>query len=307
MKLYKTTITPTSNFGTSLKGDTFFGQLCWAIRYKFGIQTLETLLENYMQKPFLIVSDGFANGYLPKPTMPSRLLGEKSDEKKQNRKKVWLRLEELQAGAFSKAREDIENTTIINQDISINVMKNSIDYKKFSTDSDSFDPYGKNELVLSVKDIYLLFDDSIFVQDLNRDFTLDDLKSCVEFVDLMGFGKNASTGKGRFLSGVFEEIKIAKSSKYFMTLSPCVLEGLQYKNVFYEPFTRFGKHGGALSNKNPFKKPIILADTKGVVVFEKEETLQYIGRGIQGHSHHKKTVHQGYSIVIPIQGMDDEK
>ena len=71
MKLYKTTFIPTSNFATTLKGDTLFGQICWAIRYTFGNDKLEALLLNYETKPFLVVSDGFAKGYLPKPSLPA--------------------------------------------------------------------------------------------------------------------------------------------------------------------------------------------------------------------------------------------
>ena len=76
MTLYKTTITPKSNFTTPLKGDTLFGQICWAIRYRLGEDRLNELLSDYDKKPFLIVSDGVAGGDLPKPSMPSHLWGE---------------------------------------------------------------------------------------------------------------------------------------------------------------------------------------------------------------------------------------
>jgi len=74
MKLYKTTIKANSNFATTLKGDTIFGQICWYIELlKKG--ELKKMLENYDKKPFLIVSDAFISGYLPKPKMPSHFLG----------------------------------------------------------------------------------------------------------------------------------------------------------------------------------------------------------------------------------------
>ena len=52
MTLYKTTITPKSNFTTPLKGDTLFGQICWAIRYRLGEDRLNELLSDYDKKPF---------------------------------------------------------------------------------------------------------------------------------------------------------------------------------------------------------------------------------------------------------------
>ncbi len=58
MKLYKVPIEPTSQFATKLKGDTLFGQICWAIFYKFGKERLTYLLETYRDnRPFLIVSE----------------------------------------------------------------------------------------------------------------------------------------------------------------------------------------------------------------------------------------------------------
>jgi len=82
MKLYKTTITPTSNFATTLKGDTLFGQICWGIFYSLEEKRLKELLKNYKENPFLVVSDGFREGYLPKPKMPSYLLKEDPEEKR---------------------------------------------------------------------------------------------------------------------------------------------------------------------------------------------------------------------------------
>ena len=82
MKLYKTTITPLSSFGTTLRGDTLFGQLCWACKFIFGENELNELLSDYESSPFLIVSDAFASGYLPKPTVPLKELGANVDDKK---------------------------------------------------------------------------------------------------------------------------------------------------------------------------------------------------------------------------------
>ncbi|MCH9739335.1 MAG: hypothetical protein K0U38_00635 [Epsilonproteobacteria bacterium] len=289
MKLYKTTITPNSNFATSLKGDTLFGQMCWAVFYLFGKNRLDTLLANYKSEPFLIVSDGFAPNYLPKPYLPSSLLGEDSDLKKENRKKIWLRLEELQNGEFHKA---IEDEKAFNSDTKTMIIHNSINYQTSTTGGDGFDPYGIEERSLTPKDIYFLVSDA---------FSLDMLIKSFEFLSLQGYGKKSSTGKGRFSFSAFEPLEFKKKeSTSFMTLSAFTPYGLNAK-AYYEPFTRFGKHGADLANKNPFKKPLLLADKSAVVVFEEKQVLQYIGSAIEGHSTHSGTVHQGYSIVVPIK------
>lgn len=291
MKLYKVKITPTSTFGTSLKGDTLFGQMCWAIRYTFGEKKLESLLLDYANSPFLVVSDGFLSGYLPKPTMPMSLLGEDGEKKKENRKKIWLTLDELQKGDFAKARTDKK---LNNKKKTKAIVKNSLNHQTFRTDdSGAFAPYAEEETDLSAQDIYFLIDESRF--------KVEELKQAFIMLSKMGYGKNSSIGKGFFELGDFEEIKFKNGSKTFMTLSPSVL--FEEKNIhktYYEPFTRFGKHGAGLANTNPFKKPILMADSGAVVIFEDTCTKDYIGKAINKHSSHSKTVHQGYSIVLPI-------
>ncbi len=293
MRLYKTTFTPTSNFATTLKGDTLFGQICWAIRYTYENDRLESLLSDYETIPFLVVSDGFAKGYLPKPSLPGTFLGENSDLKKENRKKIWLTIEELQNAEFSKARRDTEVNYINN---SFSVVKNALNYKTFTTDeSGKFSPYSEVENIFSPKDIYFLLDE--------EKFSLKELEETIKTLSLIGYGKNSSIGKGFFVFSDFEEIKFNVKSNIYMTLSPAVLSNQEIQDSFYEPFTRFGKHGADLNSK-PFKKPILMANTSCVVVFESNYNKSYIGKAIKGHSSIENTVHQGYSIIIPIKDLN---
>lgn len=292
MELYKTTITPESNFATTLRGDTLFGQMCWSIKYALGEERLKKLLETYEKTPFLVVSDGFSSSYLPKPKMPSSFLGEDSEDKKLNRKKIWLTLDQLQTGKYLDAKTDEE---VKNDDKSIITMHNSINYKSFTTSDDgSFAPYGEKEFSMGKKDIYFLLDE--------MQFGLDELQKSFEQLSLNGYGKDTTTGKGRFVFKDFEEVKSDNLSKTFMTLSPFSPKGIKCQKIYYEPFTRFGKFGGDRAFKNAFKKPILMADCASVVHFEEVQELQYVGNAIKNISEaHPDAVHQGYSIVIPIK------
>lgn len=296
MKLYKTTITPESNFATTLKGDTLFGQLCWAIRYALGEERLEALLQSYSDRPFLVISDAFPEGYLPKPKMPSALLGEDSDLKKENRKKIWLTLPELQNGDFAKAQSDEE---IQNSDENIVTIRNSINYKTFTTDDTGiFTPYGEQEFSLGKKDIYFLLDES--------QLRLEELQKSFKQLSQSGYGKDTTIGKGRFGFEDFKEVPLDNSSTTYLTLSPFSPAGMDVENIYYEPFTRFGKFGGNRAFKNAFKKPILMADTASVAHFKETKTLQYIGKAITKISdRHADAVHQGYSIVIPIRTLHE--
>jgi CRISPR-associated protein Csm4 len=286
MKLLKTTIAPTSNFATTLKGDTIFGQLCWAVRFKFGEERLQKLLERYEQKPFLVVSDAFDAGYLPKPKLPSYLLNE-SDDKKENRKKVWITLENLRNGNFQNAIKAIEGEK------PLSVMHNSINYKTFTTDDEGFAPYGTNEFSFLLKDIYCLMDEDLI--------SLEELMEIFTFLSGFGYGKDATVGKGRFTFDELKEINTGENSKTVMTLSPFSPLNLECEDIYYEPFVRFGKKGALRANQNPFKKPLLLADTAAVIRFAEPLDRLFVGQAIKNHTTHEDIVHQGYAIALPIK------
>lgn len=294
MKLYKVTIKPISTFATLPKGDTIFGQLCWSIKYRFGEERLEKLLSNYDNEPFLIVSDAFVKGYLPKPNMPHKFLKEDPLLKKENRKKVWMKLEDLLEGNYKNAKT---NKDIKNIDKQIVTIHNALNYKTFHT-GDGFDPYGIEEFYLSKKDIYFLLNEN--------SLSFKEFKEVFELFSQIGFGKKVTIGKGRFEILSYEEININNSSKFFMSLSPFSANGLECKDIYYEPFTRFGKFGADRAYKNAFKKPILLADTASVVEYDEKKSLEdikYIGKGIRGVSdipEYSNSVHQGYAIVLPL-------
>jgi len=294
MKLYKTTIYPQSTFSTVLKGDTLFGQMCWALRYAFGNERLKALLRDYASNPFLIVSDAFAKGYFPKPSMPSRYLGEDPDSKKENRKKIWLLPEDFRSGNYIAAKTDREVGNIRK---TASVVRNSIDYRSGTTGGEGFDPYGEDETVLSAQDVYFLVSEALSFDELKEAFTL---------LSQMGYGRDSSIGKGRFSVSEFVEVPCnGSAASTFMALSPFVPYGLKYERLFYEPFTRFGKSGAERATTNPFKKPVLMADTAAVIQFEEKKELCYVGRAVTGLSFHSDIVHQGYTIVLPIKELSD--
>lgn len=291
MKLYKTTITPLSSFGTTLKGDTIFGHICWAICLK-NKNRLNELLKGYEKEPFLVVSDAFVSGYFPKPTAPSTMLGENLADKKVNRKKVWLNRKDLQNGDFSLAKSDDELKKPMVTFLSI---KNKINRLTFTTDGGDFAPYSISEYMTVPQDVYFLLD--------TDKMSLDELKDAFSLVGKMGYGKKASIGKGRFEVGEFCEIEsfFNENSNAFMTLSPSSLEN--FSEIYYEPFTRFGKHGASLASDKPFKSPVLLAQSGALIVPNDDEKTKiqkaaYIGKGIKGHSSHEESVQQGYAIVV---------
>jgi len=291
MILYKTTLHPSGRFVTPIRGDTLFGQLCWSIVHKFGKERLESLLEDYESSPFLVVSDGFTPEHLPKPTLPSRLLGESPDEKKTNRKKVWMAVDDLANGRYDKAKTDRQAGFVEEEVLQ---MHNSLNYKTFRTDKGAFAPYGAVERVINAKEVYLLLDESRL--------GADELFEALKLTGQVGYGKESGIGKGRFGVDALQKAELPAEGTTFMTLSPVSIEGTDASKWWYEPFTRFGKHGDARAKRAPFKRPLLLADTGAVVRFDEKRKLSFVGKGLRGVSPaHPDTVHQGYAITVALQ------
>ena len=301
MKLYRCTIKPKSSFATPLKGDTIFGHLCWMIHYKWGNEKLEKLLDNYKSgKPFLIVSDGFAKGYLPKPKMPSCYLDEDSSCKKENRKKIWLTLQDLLDGNYKNAKKESEIFKDDNKEKEESVVKNSINYKTFTTTQGDFAPYTSKEYFINDKDIYFLLD--------QEQLSLNEFKEILDLFQMHGYGKDISTGKGRFELSSLEELNINFSAKTYMTLSPsAIVNSDNLEDIFYEPFVRFGKYGGYWVYLNAFKKPILFANSAAVIVFKERKNRKFYGQAITNIALNEKqqnSVQQGYSILFPLKDLE---
>ena len=91
--LHRATLTLHTPLGTPLAGDTLFGQLCWALREAQGEAELTRRLNGYTTgQPWLVISDGFPAGFLPKPTLPQHFETEQNDPKlrKAARKNRWI-------------------------------------------------------------------------------------------------------------------------------------------------------------------------------------------------------------------------
>lgn len=288
MKLLKLTIKPKSLFATPLQGDTIFGQICWNIRYLYSEEKLEKILKDYEKEPFLIVSDGFRSGYLPKPKFPKKILGETDlTKKKEYRKKIWLKIDDFFSAKFENAKKDDE---VAFKKVFAEV-KNSINYKTFTT-GENFAPF-VNEVIeyLNEVDIYFL------IQNYEKE-----ILEAFETLGKIGYGKDSSTGKGRFEIVKKEDVtKYLKPSNIYMALSAFSLKNVE-ENVYYDTFVKFPKSRGDL--KNPFKNPIVLASTGTGIQSDKH--LKYIGKAITNFANDSKIVHQGYAITLPI-GVKNEK
>lgn len=318
MKIYKFIIKINSNFITPLKGDTLFGSIVWNLNYLDGIN-LNDLFKNYLEDPFLIVSSAFPcikknqhwEFFLKKPSIPISLLNKNLDakERKKIKSRNWFSFKNEENIHLNSFEELLDDKEFIDK-YRINTLLNKIFYKtkeyhnsihriKNSTLSEDiesgFSPF--DEIIYSLpEDIYLYFYIAIR-EDLSQEI-FEKIKKAIQILGEFGFGKKASSGKGKFQ--IIEEhiINIEKSSNQYYTLSPFLFKEKErnfIEKYYYESFVRFGKSHFSYQF---IKKPVLLMDDGSVLFLKEEKNLYYIGTGIQFN---QNSYQQAYSILLPIK------
>ncbi len=310
MQTFQITLELQSAFATPLKGDTLFGQLCWAIRNRFGEPRLEDCLADYTQgQPFLVMSDAFPDGYVPLPKLPTCCYRTLPDEdRKAIKKRTWLPIEAVnqplpdwlglaqtpgaisgEANGLSEGHPQPHNT--------INRQTNT-------TGEEGFAPFSIAQEWYWPKVQWMLY----AVLDTQK-LSADELQRSLNDIGLTGFGRDASIGLGKFKITRFNAVTLPQQpqANACLTLGPCLPQGQGYdgQNSYYSLFTRFGRHGDIAVHKEgrPFKNPILMAQTGAVFTITPPES-GFIGQGVGADGSLSNTlsatVHQGYAPFIAV-------
>jgi len=341
MKIYKILISPLSGFGTPLKGDTLFGHICWQIFYDKEVlgKNLEELLQDYASNPFLVVSSAFFatenKVYLKTPTLPIERLfdfsnideREKVAKRKEYKQKKWFVLSENEKIENLKKLKYINSKELANEildgldegkkrELSKEVIhtvvkdfyqpRNTIKRTSFTTGEDRFAPFIVEQIA------YLPYLNLCVFVAIRDDIDINGVFKIFERIGEFGFGKDASVGLGKFKVISCVEFNLFslghQNPNAYYTLSPCLPENKEFSDAYFEPFTRFGRHGDILAkSKNPFKNPTIMADEGAVFIINEGKMYNkpYLGQGIRNLSKvNDNVVSQGYSLYIPIRVED---
>ncbi|GAB6163702.1 CRISPR-associated protein, Csm4 family [Desulfothermus naphthae] len=330
MKLLQVGIKPESAFGTPLKGDTIFGHFIWQLVMDNNLLKvpLEDALLQYKKSPFIVFSSAYTRLYkdgeyvffLKRPDLPL----------------LFLKRPDNDIVKYLKNRKELKSKKFIQVG---NDLKISFVEEDLFSETDIFNLY-KNEYSTSYTSLYLSALEITQLHTHNKinrltsstgrgfaPYTLEDvwylpyLEMCIfvlfdpEIIDReaileglarigqMGFGRDASSGLGRFSLVEEDDLNIPDYSNCngLYTLSPCVPDK-SYDKVYFQPFVRFGRHGNFLAtSRNPFKNPILMMDEGCVIIHREKQITPYIGLSVDNLSKEEKgTVSQGYSIVFPI-------
>lgn len=350
MQLAEIIIKPESAFRTPLKGDTLFGHFCWQVAYNKNLfhNGIEGLTDNYKNQPGIIFSSPCPvimasdnkKYFFPKPALPGKILFKPNPllskdaqftqgikDRKKNKKKKWLQVNSdlipnLNEKYFKTDKDILKliKTDKNAEEISTLVKSNhnKINRNTNTTTGLEFAPFSEESIFFQKNLKFVLF--ALF--DSNKT-TLNSIITALNNIGTFGYGKDASTGMGKFKVIQHNKLKIPNytNCNALMTTGPALPQKELFENniidkkYYFNPFVRFGKHGdiGAISG-NPWKNPVILADEGAVFkikqvlnnpFLEKLNKQGYIGRGLKNPSkatadYGKNCIHQAYSFCLPL-------
>lgn len=307
---------PRSAFATPLRGDLLFGQLVWSLRHARGEAGLRQLLDGYTSgMPFAVIGDPLPFSVLPRPTLPLALLGfdmAKPEDRKAVKGRRWIETTALPHSLehwHQHARNDSDLTARLGQKTPAPLWQqqvrghNSLDRRTGTTGrSNGFAPF-ERELMWFHPGLYF---DLPFVLDTSR-ITAEECRELIAGIGQSGYGKEASSGLGKFDICDIEPWQPAKATETnaWFTLSPCAPQGSQWvvQHSYYSIHVRFGRHGdAAVKSGKPWKNPLLLAETGALLTPQKFDPARlFIGHGLDGLSEAiPETVHQGYAPVLPV-------
>lgn len=308
MKLYQIDIKPSGGFYTPIKGDTLFGMFCWAVVEKFDEDRLTELLDGYTEnRPYIVLSDAFPKGYLPKPVLPFSYYKKEgkneelnAKDRKKFKRREWLPADKIFLPTNQMAASFAE----------VPFMKKSLKTAN-SVDPETNHASGGKYSAYMTEQIHYQGELTVYAVVDETRISAEEVKELFEQIGLTGYGKKASSGGGKFSVSEMKPVSFDNPScTALMTLAPCVPAAGEFDadKSFYKVFVRFGRHGNkAALSENPFKNPVMTMDT-GAVLTPKSPTTDapvFVGTGVKGVSlFDDKTVFQGYAPVVALNAKE---
>lgn len=320
-------------FGTRFHSGTIFGHLCWAYLHlereleQSGLPTFHEWLAGLQSgdQPPVLVSDGFPAGYLPFPLLKPLPEAQTTVVAEEQRNREWLKQLEatkkrrkiawLSVECFCELRSQMSEATIWDrlrehdssppvQFILNRLAHNTINRLTGTTPRegglyfvDEFWPRASEPGQPAQVDIWIQCNWQEHV--LRRLFC---------WIGEHGYGRDASTGRGRFSvvsvepapSDLFDYAGNRRMSLSHGTLTPNMLDPC------YRLETHYGKLGGwlASSGGRPFKYPLLL--TRPGATFRPGNDGPYGELLTPVHADHSWVVHNAWHLTVPFHEPDTE-
>ena len=308
---------------TPFQSDTLFGHICWAIRYLWGEKYLVDFLNQYHPEktPPLLISNGFPDGYLPKPVLPPVTqddLGEMKTLGKENRVSDSYKIKSIKKAelvpisilhtlqdepispkelfvAMYEDKNYYDNVIGAEKSrISMTIRHNTVNRIKNRVEEGLYD----------LEEFFCHEGSNIFYIYVKTDrFYRDEIERIFNFIGENGFGKDKNTGKGHFkVESIEERIDLPEweNPNSFMTLSSFIPAKTDPTKGYYRVLKKHGKLGGMYAQGNPFKRPLLMFQA-GSVFFDETVKSNYGSLLPDVHHKHKDVRHYAYAFPIGLR------
>ena len=304
---------------TPLQSDTLFGHICWAIRYLWGEKYLVDFLNQYHPEktPPLFISNGFPDGYLPKPVLPPVSQGDLDTILRKDRVSDSYKIKSIKKTdlvpisilntlqdepispekLFQKMYDKKNYGAVMGAEksrISMTIRHNTVNRIKNRVEEGLYDQ----------EEFFCHEGSNIFCIYVRSDrFFRDEIESIFNFIGENGFGKDKNTGKGHFkVESIEERIDLPEweNPNSFMTLSSFIPTKADPTKGYYKVLKKHGKLGGMYSNGNPFKRPLLMFQA-GSVFFDELVKSNYGSLLPDVHHKHKDVQHYAYAFPIGLR------
>lgn len=315
MKELKIKFSLKSSYSTPFYADTIFGSLCWAFRYTNGEEFLKDFLKFYEENPPLLVSDAFPCiediFYIPMPNLPQ------NSRIREELRKQWGMEEESRLKEFANIYKKLSKTKYIPEDIvkdKFSLLKIMLYLKKHNTKFDVFNYNVTHNVIDRYSDTSRhVFEENETDVKYNMYFYLkydenkidtDTIRQGLRYIEITGFGKNASTGKGQIeiLDYIETEERDCKNQNYFLNLSSAYVpdNGDIDQYCYYNVHLKKGRLGGDYVNKySPFKKPVLMLKSGAVIKCPPDKVYGSLIKKV--HYENSEIVQYGYAYPFGIE------
>lgn len=265
---YLVRIRPESAFGTPLHSGTLFGHLCWVWLTLHREESLQQWLASLREDPFLI-SDGMPAGCLPRPELPApRPQSKPSLQQAERFKRAWKR-RWLRRETFLRIRSGLNPQTLLEALLGEQEQEENSSGVRARWFRLSRVPHNTiNRLTGRTPERGgLFFMDDLWPEEgceaevwVRCSLERAELEKLFQLMGELGYGRDASTGRGRFRCQVEpapEEVLGGdwprRMSLSHGTLTPNMAEAR------YRLRTHYGKLGSVwATGGEPFKYPLTL-------------------------------------------------
>jgi len=315
METIKINLTIKSPIVSKFQSDTIFGHFAWGVYYLYGENRLKELLNNFKIKPFIVFSDGFESGKLPKPFLDPYMMPPQSMDLNKKYKKTSLMPKEWVFNNINNLTDEVLFNLFKEKEYdeclqnpcckcekkekkekdkeSVLLLKNSINRELNKTTEGLYsitETFYKKDYQI---DIYCKYD--------KEQIRLNEIEKIFSFIGKRGFGKDKNIGKGKFEAKIIKDFKekkffeIDNTKPFYLNLSSMFKDNNLILS-YGKKFTKFPKTGGNLASHLPFKNPIVLFQAGST--FLVKEYKEFYGDAKENVFNKKGYFHSGYSIGI---------